>query len=166
MAVAVLFFIASVALTLGLPAVLTLFTRRGRSLGYLAVGVFSIGTIGTSGYAMLMVFFRALVDEEALRPGLLAAVTQDSGFLAFIYVWAGCFYLGLLLLAFALFAAKRTPAWIPVLLLVFVAMFPVSTSTGLVGMAVQLMLLAVAFTGVAISATTPRESERLSDANV
>jgi hypothetical protein len=33
-------------------------------------------------------------------------------------------------------------------------------------MAVQLMLLAVAFTGVAISATTPRESERLSDANV
>jgi hypothetical protein len=130
------------------------------------VGVFSIGTIGTSGYAMLMVFFRALVDEEALRPGLLAAVTQDSGFLAFIYVWAGCFYLGLLLLAFALFAAKRTPAWIPVLLLVFVAMFPVSTSTGLVGMAVQLMLLAVAFTGVAISATTPRESERLSDANV
>src|SRR5688500_3530331 len=56
----VMYFGSSVALTLGLPAVLSLCTTRGRRAGLLGVGVFSIGVIGTSGYAMLLVFFRAL----------------------------------------------------------------------------------------------------------
>ena len=67
LAMAVMFFFASVALTLGLPAILTLFDRRGRRLGLAAVGVFTVGTIGTCGYAMLMVFFRALVEIGAVR---------------------------------------------------------------------------------------------------
>src|SRR5512139_1325041 len=64
---AVMYFLASVFLTLGLPSLLSLFVRRGRSLGLVAVGVFSIGAIGLSGFAMLMVFMRSLVIQDLLR---------------------------------------------------------------------------------------------------
>lgn len=163
MAVAVLYLIASVALTLGLPTILALFPPRTRGFGTVAVAVFAVGTIGTAGYAMLMVFFRALVDEEVIRSaGGLQEVTGDSGFLAFLYGWIGFFYVGLLLVAFALFAAKRTRVWVPALLVVFVAMFPVASQLGRVGTALQLMVLAVAFTGIAVAATSA--NEQLEDA--
>ena len=63
----VMYFLASVSMTLGLPAVLSLFTVRARRTGVLAVVVFSIGVIGTSGYAMLLVFFRARVSRRTRR---------------------------------------------------------------------------------------------------
>lgn len=148
----VMYFGASVALTLGLPALLSLFTDKGRRIGLVAVGVFSVGVIGTSGYAMLLVFFRALVKAGALEDARLEAVTDDNGLSVFLYGWIAGFYLGLLLVAVALFVARKTPVWVPVLLVVFVLMFPVSTQIGRVGQVLQVMGLAVAFTGVAIAA--------------
>ena len=154
LAMAVMYFFASLALTLGLPAVLSLFERRGRRLGLLAVGVFTIGTIGTCGYAMLGVFFRALVVVGALRGGELDAVAQDKGLKVFLFGWIAGFYLGLLLIAVALFVARTVPRWVPSLLLVFVVLLPVSSRLGRVGMAVEVLALAVAFTGIAIAAVT------------
>src|SRR4051794_28717317 len=78
MAMSVMFLLASLSLTLGLPAVLTLFPRRGRKTGITALAVFSIGTIGTCGYALLLVFFRALVAAEALRGTALDQVTREA----------------------------------------------------------------------------------------
>ena len=66
-AVSLLFFLASVALTVGVPAILTLFDGRGSRLGLIAVSMFTVGAIGTAGYAMLLAFIRALVKEDAIQ---------------------------------------------------------------------------------------------------
>ena len=118
----------------------------------LAVVVFAVGVIGSSGYAMLLVFFRALVKAGAIEDAKLEQVTADNGLGFFLYGWIAGFYVGLLLIAIALYVAKKTPMWVPTLLVVFVALFPFSAQLGRVGQVVQVMGLAVAFTGVAIAA--------------
>jgi hypothetical protein len=148
----VMYFGASVALMLGLPALLSLFTERGRRTGLLAVAVFSVGVIGLAGFAMLLVFFRALAEAEAIQSARLQDATTDLGLNLFLYGWIAGFYLGLLLVAVALFLARKTPLWVPALLVVFVALFPVSEQLGRVGQVLQVLALAVAFTGVAIAA--------------
>src|SRR5687768_10922739 len=55
--VAVIYFIAAVGLTLGLPSVTTLFDNRARILGLVSVLVLAMGFLGTAGYSMVMVFF-------------------------------------------------------------------------------------------------------------
>lgn len=160
---AVMYFIASLTLCLGLPAMLSLFVTRGRRLGLLAVGTFAIGAIGLSGYSMLMVFFRALVDKDLLKGRGLDEMTHDAGLSIFLNGWIAGFYLGVLFIALALFVARKTDRWVPVLLLVFVAMMPFVSHLGRVGMAVQVLALAVAFTGIATAAVSgehKRELER------
>jgi len=153
------YFLASFAMTLGLPAVLSLFVRRGRRLGVTAVLVFSVGVIGTSGFAMLMVFFRALVENNLIKGGGLDKLAHDLGLGMFLYAWIGGFYLGMLLLALALFVARTTARWVPVLMVLFVAMFPFASHLGRVGQAVQVLMLAVAFTGVAVAAVASSHRE-------
>lgn len=153
-AMAVMYLLGSVTLTLGLPSVLTLFGRGGRRLGLAGVAVFSVGAIGTCGYAMLMVFFRAMVVADAVRGPLLDEVTDDNGLTAFLQGWVICFYGGVLLIGLGLFAAKVTPKWVPVLLVLFVVMMPFSQHLGRVAMALQVLGLAVGFTGIAMAAVT------------
>jgi len=154
LAMAVMYVFASLALTLGLPSVLLLFRTRAQRLGLTAVVVFAAGAVGTCGYALLMVFFRALVVADAVKPDGLARVTHDPGLTIFLRAWVGCFYLGVLLLAIALLVARSTPAWVPVLLALFVVLLPVASHLGRVGGAVQIMLLAIAFTGMAMTTVT------------
>lgn len=163
---AVMFFGASVAMTLGLPAILSLFTRRARKLGILGVAVFSVGVIGTCGYAMLMVFFRALVVQNALKSSALDSVVDDKGFAIFLYGWIVGFYLGLLLIAIALFVAKKTPLWVPIVMVVYVLTLPLGSHIGRVGDAIQIMALAVAFTGIAISAVSSDHRRELATDSV
>lgn len=148
----VMYFFASVALTLGLPSLLSLFVDRGRRTGFVAVGVFSIGVVGLSGFAMLLVFFKALAGANAIQDTRVDAATEDLGLSVFLYGWIVSFYAGLLLVALALFMAKKTPPWVPGLMVVFVLLFPFTEQIGRVGQVLQVMALAVAFTGVAIAA--------------
>jgi hypothetical protein len=157
---AVMYFLGSLALTLGIPSVLSLLSRRGHRLGLTGACVFLVGTIGLSGYAMLMVFFRAIVRYQAVQSVNLENSVHDLGLSVFLYTWIGCFYGGVLILAIALFVAKSTPRWVPAVLVLFVAMLPVSGHLGRVGMAVQVMGLAVAFTGVAMAAVTDDDQQR------
>jgi hypothetical protein len=154
LAMAVMYFFASLTLTLGLPALLTLFERRGRRLGLVGIGVFTVGAIGTSGYAMVMVFFRAMVQAGAVKATAVNDVSHDTSLLGFLYVWIAGFYLGVLLIAAGLLLSRTSPRWVPGLLVLFVAMLPVAGRLGHVGMAVQTLALAVAFTGVATAAVT------------
>jgi hypothetical protein len=154
LAMAVMFFFASIALTFGLPAVLSVFERKGRRLGLIGVGVFTIGTVGTCGYAMLQVFFRALVDIGALRGTELDMVAKDTGLSMFLFTWIGGFYGGVLLIAIGLFVARSVPRWVPALMVAFVAVFPFASTLGRVGMAAQVLALAVAFTGIAMAAVS------------
>ena len=148
----VMFFVAAVAMILGLPALLSLFTTRGRRIGLVAVGVFALGVVGIAGYAMLLVFFRAIVEKTSINGPELDAVVSDKGLMFFLYGWIAGFYLGLLLVAIALFVAKRTSLWVPIVFIVYVALFPVSNYIGKVGQILELMGLAAAFTGIAIAA--------------
>ena len=154
LAMAVMFFFASVALTFGLPAILSVFDRKGRKLGLVGVGVFTIGTVGTCGYAMLQVFFRALVEIGALGGTELAMVGKDRGLSMFLFTWIGGFYGGVLLIAIALFVARSVPRWVPALMVAFVAVFPFASQLGRVGAAAQVLALAVAFTGIAMAAVS------------
>ena len=154
LAMAVMYFLASLSLTLGLPAVLTLLDRRGRTLGLIGLAVFTLGAIGTCGYAMLMVFFRALVGADAVRSDLLDEVTSDPGLTIFLQGWIGGFYGGIALLAIALLRSRSTARWVPWLMLAFVAVLPFAAHIGRFGTAVQILTLAVAFTGIATAAVT------------
>lgn len=151
---AVMFLLASIALTVGLPALLSLFDERGYTLGAIGVGLFVVGVIGTAGYAVILIFFRALVVADAVRADGVEKVSQDGGMQVFFIGWIGGFYVGLLIVAVALFRARKTPIWVPILLVLFVASFPFANMLGRVGSAIQVMLLAVAFTGIAVAAVT------------
>jgi hypothetical protein len=158
---AVMYFLASIFLTLGLPALLSLFVNRGRGLGLLAVGVFSVGAIGLSGFAMLMVFIRTLVIGDLLKSTGLDRMSDDVGLSIFLYGWIGGFYVGILLIAVALFVARKTPTWVAALLLLFVIAMPFVEHLGRVGSALQVMALAVAFTGIATAAVSDEHKKEL-----
>jgi hypothetical protein len=148
----VLFLLSSITLVYGMPAVASLFRTRGRRLGLTAVAVFTVGAIGTAGVAMLLVFFRALVVVGAVRGAPLEAAGNEEGLKIFLTGWIATFYGGALLLAIALLVAHSVSRWVPVVLVVFVAMLPFASELGRIGSTVQALLLAVAFTGIAIAA--------------
>lgn len=120
---AVMFFIASVGLILGLPTIVVLVQGRGRRTGLAACVVLAIGYLGTAGYAALLIFFRALVVTDGVTVADVEAVNNETGLLGFVVAWIGAFYVGELLLAIALLRAGADvcPRWIPVLLLLHVA---------------------------------------------
>ena len=120
---AVMFFIASVGLILGLPTIVVLLQGRGRRTGLAACVVLAIGFLGTAGYAALLIFFRALVVTDGVTVADVEAVNDETGLLGFVVAWIGAFYVGELLLAIALLRAGADvcPRWIPALLLLHVA---------------------------------------------
>lgn len=153
---AVFYFVAAICLLLGLPALLSLFKLRPR-LALLSVAIFAVGVLGTAGFAVLLVLFRAMVISGTLTDVGLQAVAADPGLVAFVYTWIVGFYAGLALIAAALLATRSTRAWIPVLLLLVVAVAPFVNDLGTVGPLLQALSLAVAFTGVALSAVSDDE---------
>ncbi len=152
LAMAVMFVLASLCLTLGLPAITVLLERRGRLLGGAGLALLTFGAIGTCGYGMLLVFFRALVVHGGLQRTRFDEVGADVSLNIFVYAWIGAFYGGVLLVALALMAARTVPRWVPLTLVVFVVALPVSGHIGRVGAAIQVMLFAVGITGIAMTA--------------
>ncbi|HET6699260.1 MAG TPA: hypothetical protein VFG88_09245 [Nocardioidaceae bacterium] len=161
LAMSVMYFLGSVALTLGMPTLLSLFIGRGRSVGLFGVAVFAIGIVGMAGFGMLMVFYRALLTTHTIEAGSIDRVVQDAGLLTFLYVWIAGFLAGVFFIAVALFRARRTAVWVPVLLLAFLVLTPFASKLGQTGSAIQLMTLAVAFTGIATSAASPEHRAEL-----
>ena len=154
--VAVLYFVAAIMLTLGMPSILTLFQVRGARFGLTAVGVFTAGAAGTAGFAMLLMFVRALVMNDAIPDATVLDVSQDSGLTGFIYIWIAALVIGELLLALALLRARATPRWIPVLLLVHVALLALAPYLPDVIASGSPLLIVVALSGIGIKAATQR----------
>lgn len=149
---AAIMFIASVCLTFGVPSVLTLLTGRGHGVGVVGAGLFTIGTIGLSSYAMVLVVVRALVLRDLLTPKDVASLMNDDAVAVFLGSWITAFLLGLVLLSAALFMARTVPMWVPVLVLVSLASQLVLGALGDFGTVLQFLALAVALTGVSMSA--------------
>jgi len=161
MAVAVILFISSIGLTLGLPAILSLFDRRGWRLGMLSGAVLEVGFIGTAGFAMLMVFFRALVNTDAIRSGNIDDVAGDAGLAVFLYAWIAGIYLGELLLGIALLRAGTVPRWVPFALLLHALSFPVAGALPEYVSKATILLLLAGFAGIAIHAASPERARPL-----
>jgi hypothetical protein len=171
LAMSVLYFSGAALLILGMPAVMTLFQeRRGRGLGITGVTVFTFGCVGVGGLASLMLMFRALAlefvsaqtlaDEEI---SLVTASLDDPGLAISLNVWVYGFLAGVLLMALGLFRARAVPAWVPWLLVAFLAMQVVMPFLGhgtpsRIASAVGLILLAGGFTGIATNAASPRSA--------
>jgi hypothetical protein len=150
--VAVIYFIAAVGLTLGLPSVMTLFEHRGQTLGLLSVLVLCMGFLGTAGYSMIMVFFRALAITGGINRDALVGATEEDGLVIFLLGWVAAFVLGELLLAIALLRSAAVPRWVPIAMLLHVASVLVSDALPAAVARASVMLLAVAFAAVAIQA--------------
>jgi hypothetical protein len=138
-----------------------LFDRRGRRLAIVGVALLVVGAVGTCGYATLMLFFRALVTEDALKSGTLVDAVADPGVRAFLFGWVGSFYGGILLVAVGLLLARTTGRWVPLTLIAFVALLPLAGHIGRVGNAIQVMALAVGFTGIAMAAVSEERMDAL-----
>jgi hypothetical protein len=162
LAAAAVFFLSSICLTLGMPAILALFTGRGWTLGVISVIVLSFGFIGTAGFAMLMAFVRSLVVSDALRAGGLDAAGKETGLVVFLYVWIAGLYLGELLLGLALLRGGCTPRWIPAALILHVLTFPLGNVLPDALSKATILLLLVGFAGVAIQASSPETRRRFS----
>ena len=79
------------------------------------MAVFAAGTIAMCGYAVLLIFYRALVRSELLV-GPIEGITDDVGIVVFLAVFLGAFYLGELLLAVALWRVRSVPRWVAIVL--------------------------------------------------
>ena len=156
LAAAVIFFISSIGLTLGLPAVLSLFDRRGWVLGMISGIVLEIGFIGTAGFAMLMAFFRALAISDALRDQNIDDIAHEAGLAVFLYTWIAGLYLGEMLLGLALLRAGTVPRWIPAALILHALSFPISGVLPEYLSKATILLLLIGFAGVAIHAASPQ----------
>lgn len=158
---AVFYFLAALGLMLGMPALLSVVARRAWGLGVSGVMVFSVGVLGTAGFAMLLVFFRALVLSGSVTGSSVSQLTDDLGLVVFVYTWVVGFYAGLALIAAALFVSRATPYWVPGLLLLGVAIAPFAQRLGALGPALQTLSLAIGFTGVAVSAVAVDQQRHL-----
>ena len=152
LAVAVLYFLAAVTLTLGMPSALTLFQTRGTRFGLTAIGVFTIGCIGLAGFSMLLVFFRALAESPGIDTAAIESASSELGLTVFLFGWIAAFYLGELLLGIALLRAGNLPIWIPAALLLHVVLLPISAILGFDNPPITAVLITVALCGVGITA--------------
>jgi hypothetical protein len=152
-----LFLLGGVAILIGLPCLLNLFPGRGRRIGLAALGVMGVSCAGTVGFAMLLVFVRALVLENGVREDAFDTVVSDPGLNAVLYGWIATFYLGELLLALAVLRARSAPWWIPGLLLLHVLLFPVSDMLPDELATASVVLYAVGLCGMAITANNTGE---------
>jgi hypothetical protein len=162
LAIALLFFLAGIGILLGLPAIIVLFVPKVRWLGLTALGVFVVGASGTTGYAMLLVFLRALVQGDAIVPDAFNAAVSEPGLWGFLIAWIGAFYLGELLLAVTLLRARTTPRWVPLLLLAHVLVLPVSNALPEWARDGSTLLLVVGLVGIAVTANGSLRAPTLS----
>ena len=147
------FFLASVGLTMGLPAVLWLFPRRHQPVGLVGLWVWAVGTIGTAGFAALLVMFRAVVHTVDLTPDQVEALSRDPLLRLGLGAVAGAFYLGELVVALVLLRGRTAPSWAPVALLLHVATAPFEHLLPPHLQGLPTIVLGVGLMGLAVRAT-------------
>lgn len=120
------FFLASVALTMGLPAILFLVPARRHALAMVGLWIWGVGTIGTSALAAFLILFRATVRVVEISPKDVEELSRDPALSLSLLFVVGSFYLGELVVGLVLLRSPVVPRWIPALLVLHVALAPVS----------------------------------------
>lgn len=162
LAAAAIFFLAALALILGLPALLSLFSGSGRFTAVAAGVTLAVGNLGLAGFAMLLVFFRAMVRSDAVRGRTFDSVLEDPGLQVFLLGWVAAFLLGELLLLVALLQAgpAAAPRWTPALLGAHLVSQAVGSLLPDFLARASVLLLSAALCGLAIRAARPAPPRR------
>ncbi|MDT0183405.1 hypothetical protein Q9S36_24765 [Microbacterium sp. ARD31] len=147
------FFLASVGLTMGLPAILWLFPRRHQVVGLVGLWIWAVGTIGTAGVASLLVLFRAVARTVDLTPEQVEALSRDPLLRLGLGAVVVAFHLGELVVALVLLRGRAAPVWVPAMLLLHVALAPVNHLLPANLQSVQAIVLGVGLMGIAVRAT-------------
>lgn len=147
------FFLASVGLTMGLPAILWLFPRRHQTVGLVGLWIWAVGTIGTAGVASLLVLFRAVVRTVDLTPEQVEELSRDPLLRLGLGTISVAFYLGELVVALVLMRGRAAPAWVPALLLLHVAVAPFDHLLPAHLQGAHTILLGAGLMGIAVRAT-------------
>lgn len=155
------FFLASVALTMGLPAILTLIPARRQVVGMVGVWIWAVGTIGTSALAAFLVLFRATVRVVDISPTDVEQLGRDPVLTLGLLFVIGAFYLGELVVALVLLLGSRLPRWIPALLLVHIAVAPVNHLLPQQLQGVQAVVLGVGLMALAVRSTEVWAASRM-----
>lgn len=146
------FMYAAFALTLGIPTFLHMIKTRGRATAQAGALLFACGTIGTAGYAAMLILFRALVVHAVVEGQDIEALSRDSGLLVYMGAFVLAFTAGLVLLGVALLMAGTVARWIPVLMIAYAVTMPL---TGLIPdgwHGLHTLVLGGALIGVAVAA--------------
>lgn len=146
------FMYASVALTLGIPTFVHLLTKRGRGTGQVGAAVFAFGTIGTAGYAAMLILFRALVVNVEIDEGAVEALSSDPGVNIYVTSFVIAFIAGVLLLGIALLMGRAVARWIPALLIIYALTVPLVRFLPEGWQGAHSAILGAALIGVAVSA--------------
>lgn len=171
----VLLALGSALLVLGLPSVISLFgrplfgRRRGRAPAVAGAAVFAIGCVGVAGLATATLMFRSLALALPDGPGraagglpltrLVTVVVTDPPVVTSAAFTVSCLLGGILLIAVGLSRSHAIAGWVPAALLCSVslqmldAVHPPGPGLTQVLVIAPLVLLALAFTGVATTAT-------------
>lgn len=146
------FMYAAFALTLGIPTFLHLIKKRGRTTGQVGAVILAFGTIGTAGYAAMLILFRALVVHAVVGEREIDLLSRDAGLLVYMGAFVLAFEVGLVILAVALLMAGTVARWIPVLMIGYAAILPFLRLIPEWWHGVHSLILGVALIGVAVSA--------------
>ncbi len=147
------FFLASVALTMGLPAILFVLPPRRHVAAMVGMWIWAVGTIGTSALAAFLILFRATVRVVEISPEDVEQLSRDRVLSLSLLFVIGSFYLGELVVALVLLRTSVVPRWIPALLLLHVALAPVDSRLPEDLQGFQAVVLGVALMGVAVKAS-------------
>jgi len=146
------FFLASVALTMGLPAILTLIPERQQLAGMIGLWIWAVGTIGTSALAAFLILFRATVRVVEISAEDVEQLGRDPVLSLSLLFVIGAFYLGELAVALVLLRSRAVTSWVPVLLLLHVASAPVNQLLPAELQGLQAIVLGVALMGLSVKA--------------
>lgn len=147
------FFLASIGLTMGLPAILWLFPTRHQTPVLVALWIWSVGTIGTAGVAAVLILFRATVQAVGVTPAEVEALGQDPSLRVGLLAVLGAFYLGELMVAVLLLRWRVVSRWVPGAMLAHVAVAPVDDLLPPEAQGLQAVLLGIALVGIAVKST-------------
>lgn len=150
---ALVLLVAAFGLLFGISCVGPMVRRRGFALGIAAMGCIALAAVVLAGFSMQLILMRGLSVEGGIGPDALAAAMGDPVQQTLLKGGFGAFYLGELLLAWALLLAGTAPRWVPVLFVAHVATMAVVYVFDLDALDdLPALLMVGAFAGVAISA--------------
>ena len=155
------FFLASIGLTMGLPAILWLFPGRHQIPVLVGLWIWSVGTIGTAGVAAVLILFRATVQSVGVTPAEVEALGQDPSLRVGLLAVLGAFYLGELIVAVLLLRWRVVSRWVPGAMLAHVAVAPLEDMLPPQAQGLQAILLGIGLVGVAVKSTESWAASRV-----